>query len=72
MAEYTLTITNKVGFSCYTTINVDEVVELGESYNIIAGGTEIYLPKDNTLRGDNYLYYRDGGVEVYLEYILAV
>lgn len=72
MAEYTLTITNKAGFSCYTTINVDEVMELGDSYNIIAGGAEIFLPKENTLRGDNYLYYRDGDVEVYLEYILAV
>lgn len=44
MAEYTLTITNKAGFSCYTTINVDEVVELGDSYNIIAGGCGNFSP----------------------------
>lgn len=30
---------------------MNEVVELGDSYNIIAGGAEIFLPKGNTLRG---------------------
>lgn len=72
MAEYTLTITNKAGFSCYTTINVDEVADLGDTLNIVAGGTEIFLSKDGVTRGDNYIYYRGGDVEVYLEYIPRV
>lgn len=55
--ECTMTITNKAGFSCYTTINVGEVVEVGDSYNIIAGDTEIFLPIDHTRRGNDYIVY---------------
>jgi hypothetical protein len=51
---------------------VDEVADLGDTLNIIAGGTEIFLPKNGVTRGDNYIYYRGGDIEVYLEYIPRV
>lgn len=55
------------GFTCYEVLDIDEVVELEDSYNIIAGNTEMFLDKDHCVIGQDIIIYRDNDIEVYLE-----
>lgn len=55
------------GFTCYEVLDIDEVVELEDSYNIIAGNTEMFLNKDHCVIGRDVIIYRDNDIEVYLE-----
>ena len=55
------------GFTCYEVLDIDEVVELEDSYNIIAGNTEMFLDKDHCIIGQDIIIYRDNDIEVYFE-----
>jgi hypothetical protein len=46
MDEWIINIIDKIGFSCYDVIDIQEVVDLGDTYDLITGRGDIFLEKD--------------------------
>ncbi len=67
MKYYYLTITEKIGFSCYDVVYVECIKDLGDSYNVIAGDLDMFLDKEYCDVTDHSIVYRDNNMEVYLE-----
>lgn len=56
------------GFSCYEVINIENIIDLGDSYNIVWGDNEMFIDKDGCSITDNNIIYKNNDVEVYIEY----
>lgn len=67
MERWTLTIVNKTGFSCYTIIDIDEIMDMGDSYNVVANGMEIWMDKEHCVVKPECIHYNSPTLEVYLE-----
>ena len=44
--KYTVNVIDKVGFSCYDVVDILDVVDLGDTYNLITGTGDIFLDKE--------------------------
>lgn len=60
---YTIHITDKIGFTYYDIINISDVIDLGDTYNIITDIGDMWLDKDNC-----YIIYNNMGNIESLEY----
>lgn len=78
MNDWVINIIDKIGFSCFNTIQVLELVDLGDTYDIITDDGDIFLEKDycyvvmKPLGEFKYLEkieYSTEHLEVYLERI---
>lgn len=56
------------GFSCYEVINIENIIDLGDSYNIVWGDNEMFIDKDGCSITDNNIIYKNNDVEIYIEY----
>ena len=45
-STWIVNVMDKVGFSCYDVIDVLELIDLGDTYNLITGGGDIFLEKN--------------------------
>lgn len=69
---YALTITNKCGFCCYSVIDADQIIDLGDCYNVVAKGIELFIDKNSCNGGRDWdgvvpLHYTTSTLQVYLE-----
>lgn len=55
------------GVSCYTVIDIDNIIELDDCYNIIGGDTDIFIEKDKCIIDDSKIIYKNNNIELYLE-----
>ena len=60
MERLTITIIDKVGFSCYSTINIIDIADLGDTYDLITDDGDIFMEKDKC-----YIYTKAGGKNRY-------
>lgn len=65
--EYMLHMNNNVGFSQYDIIFIREVVDLGDTYNLITSTGDIFLDKDYCNISEDIITYEDNTLEIYLE-----
>ncbi len=56
------------GFSCYEVIDIENIIDLGDSYNIVWGDNEMFIDKDGCSITDNNIIYKNNDVEIYIEY----
>lgn len=64
-----LTVMDKIGFSCYSTIQVLELVDLGDTYNLITDNGDVFLEKDRCVVTDHSIEYEGNGLSVWLEWV---
>lgn len=65
--KWIINIIDKVGFSCYDVTDLIEVVDLGDTYNIITGDGDMFLEKDYCNITDTVIEYNTEYINVYLE-----
>lgn len=65
--RWMVNVTDKVGFSCYDVIDIDNIVDMGDTYNIMAGDTDMYLDKKYCDISGDLIKYRDNHIEIYME-----
>lgn len=44
---YTIALIDKIGFSYYDVVDICEVIDLGDTYNLITTKGDIFVDKDN-------------------------
>lgn len=70
---YTINVIDKVGFSCYDVIDILEVVDIGDQFNIITGTGDIWIEKDycnityTPIGNINTIEYNNNYVNVFIE-----
>ena len=73
---WSINVVDKVGFSCYDVIDVREIIDMGDSYNIITTTGDMFIEKeycniDEIIVGENIIItkieYTAADVEVYIE-----
>ena len=69
MNNVLLTVMDKIGFSCYSTIQVLELVDLGDTYNLITDNGDLFLEKDRCVVTSSSIEYEGEGLSVWLEWI---
>lgn len=64
--KWMVNIIDKIGFSCYDVTNVLEIVDLGNTYNIITDEGDMFLQKDYCTIEENIIEYNTEHINVYL------
>lgn len=73
---WSINVVDKVGFSCYDIIDVREIIDMGDSYNIITTMGDMFIEKeycnmDEIIVGENIIItkieYTAADVEIYIE-----
>jgi hypothetical protein len=67
--KWIINIIDKIGFSCYDVVEVFEVVDLGDTYNIITAEGDIFLEKDYCYISGGVVQYNTEFINVYMEKI---
>lgn len=63
-----LTISDNKGFYGYQNIILEDIVDMGDSYNIMfMGNNELFLDKQYCSVTDQKIYYNNDSIEVLLE-----
>lgn len=62
-------VEKREGFSCYTTLDMEAEIDMGDKFLHISGGnTEMWLQRSNcVVVSDTLIDYRGNGFEIYLE-----
>lgn len=68
MMEYTLNIIIP-GFSSYQVIEIDNIMDLGDCYNIVWGNNEIFINKDGCVITEESITYKGDNIEIYIDRI---
>lgn len=69
---WSINVVDKVGFSCYDIIDVREIIDMGDSYNIITTTGDMFIEKEycNIDEINNIITkieYTAADVEIYIE-----
>lgn len=68
--RWIINIMDKIGFSCYDVVDILEVVDLGDSFNLITGRGDMWLEKDYcNIRGNGIIEYSTDYINIYMERI---
>lgn len=66
MDKWVISIIDKSGFSYYDTIDMPEIIDLGNTYNIVTNMGDMFLAKDNCTIGDDIIQYQGKDINVIL------
>ena len=69
---WSINVVDKVGFSCYDIIDVREIIDMGDSYNIITTMGDIFIEKEYCNMDEindiiTKIEYAAADVEIYIE-----
>lgn len=71
--KWIINIMDKIGFSCYDVVDILEIVDLGDSFNLITGRGDMWLEKDYcNIRGNGIIEsieYSTDYINIYVERI---
>lgn len=68
--RWIVNIMDKIGFSCYDIVDILEVVDLGDSFNLITGRGDMWLEKDYcNIRDNGIIEYSTDYINIYMERI---
>ena len=65
--KWIINIIDKIGFSCYDVVDIREVIDLGDTYNIITTEGDMFLEKDYCNITSEVIEYNTDDINVYLE-----
>ena len=65
--KWIINVVDKIGFSCYDVVDIHEVIDLGNTYNLITGTGDIFLDKDYCNITENTIEYNTDYLNIYLE-----
>lgn len=65
-----LSITDNNGFYNYNTVEIEDIIDMGDSYNImLTNNNELFLDKQHCSVTDKKIYYNNKNLEVLLEVV---
>lgn len=67
--KWIINIMDKIGFSCYDVVDILEIVDLGDSFNLITGRGDMWLEKDYCNIRGNIIEYSTDYINIYIERI---
>lgn len=62
-----INITDKVGLTCYDVIDIMDVVDMEDTYNVMAGTFDLYLAKEYCTVTNNTIIYKTNDLDVLIE-----
>lgn len=70
--NYIVNVMDKIGFSCYDVVDVQEIVDLGSTFNVITGRGDMFIDKEYCVvrrvgAQIESIEYDGEGVNVYIE-----
>lgn len=68
--RWIVNIMDKIGFSCYDVVDILEIVDLGDSFNLITCRGDMWLEKDYcNIRDNGIIEYSTDYINIYMERI---